>query len=638
MISSDRNSDLQRQQVEIAINQRIATLDRLRERGVLPYDPTNAPDDASTPQIVATQYLDNSDFDFSKDGYINNPTVGGDQAQECYNWYRQRFIKVIDLTTTATSTAVSSADGPFKAGYSYPMDFVLLNGKTTGEALIGTLTRVDDNNATLSVAAENTLAGAVLWFGTTLAENSTNALKASGHSTFAANEGANDIIPRWDKTNGWVEIASDTDDAFDLACPLPLNFVRGGITLYFRCIIALRSGATANQPVRLSIGIWDSTTAEKRFIESANLDLSVSPVGTTGATTYTYKIIADLDDGTTIESDEVTIANGNATLSASNYNRLVWDNAVGVLNFRIYRSVGGIVKRVFTITNGGHDFNDTGGDEGETLGSLPDSGVTRPIAYRVSSEFNPQSETTWQIVRLRLEMPGTYDTSRTTSKQWFRLGIEGTAGSERLVTVDRVMLSTSDGGWQRSSRDLNKILNQNPSSLPTSTTQGGTGIDQCFPLDTPILICDKDGTNMRPIPIGEVQRGDYVVSGGLRPNRVKEDPKDSVADVLITFILSNGLAGTCTPSERFITSRADKQGTRIDQLTFGDELLCWRDGRIEKATIEELRFIRQKEIVRTLSLKPGKTFLVLSDKTSEFLGVLAHNNKLPVDIEGPPQN
>jgi hypothetical protein len=34
----------------------------------------------------------------------------------------------------------------------------------------------------------------------------------------------------------------------------------------------------------------------------------------------------------------VTVANGNATLSTSNYNRLTWENSAGILNYRIYRT------------------------------------------------------------------------------------------------------------------------------------------------------------------------------------------------------------------------------------------------------------------------------------------------------------
>jgi len=530
MIGSNKNTEINNQLVQIAIN--------TRDRGsavdpaALPFDPANASDTTTDIIVIAQNWIDNSDFDWSKDGYNNNPLLGGDVAYECYNFYRQRFIKLTDLVTTATSTAVTSAAGKFKATYTYPMDFVLLNGKADGSALSGTLTRVDDNNATLSVAADNTLTDAVLYFGTALAETAANALKSSGHSLYAANEGALDIIPRWDNTNGWGEMGSDiAEDSFDIATPLPLNFIRGGITYYFQVLLTQRAGTTSGSPVRLYAGIWDATSTQKRFLESSNLDLTASTVGTAGGTTYNYVVIADLDDGTSIVSDVFVLATGNAVLSASNYNRLTWQNAVGVLNFRIYRSVGGVVKRIFTIRNGGHDYNDFGTDEGETPVALPTAAVVRPVVYKVSSAFDLASPGAWSLCRITLEIPSTYDTSLTTDKQWLRFGIEGETGTERLILFDRVGLSSSDGGWQRSARDFDKILNQNPSANPTSTTQGGVG--GCFTLDTPVLVCEQDGSNKRFIPIGETDAGMFVFSGGNRVYRINHKPKDTVSEKII---------------------------------------------------------------------------------------------------------
>lgn len=628
MIGKAKNTEIERQRLEIAINTRrpgaVATNDL-----ILPYDPTNTPDDEDGEiQVIAPNWLDNSDFDFSKSSYLNDPPIAGDTNHECYNFYRQRFIKLTDVAATATSVTVSSALGKFKASYTYPMDFVLLNGKTGGEALSGTLTRVDDNTATLSVASDKTLSNGVMWFGDALAESAARALKASAHSLYAANEGTLDIIPRWDKVNGWAEIGSDVAaDDWDIATPLPLNFVRGGIAYYFRFIVAQRTGTTSGNLIRFFAGIWDATAAQKRFLESSNLDLSISPVGTTGSTSYEYIVIADLDDGTTVMSDVVTVANGNAVLSATNYNRLTWENAAGVLNFRLYRKVGGVVKRIFTIRNGGHDYNDYGSDEGETPVALPTASGVRPIVYRVSGEYDLSSPETWQAVTLKLEIPSTYNTSQTTDKQWLRFGIEGHPASERLVMLDRVMLSTSNGGWQRSARDLNKILNQNPDSNPTMTGQGGIGINNCFTLDTLVIVCDADGSNMRELPIGKIVANKHYVFSGARKVFKVIDVKDAVVEKILIITLENGICIHCTESEKFITSRADKKGTRIDDLTIGDEILCYDNGAVAPSTIEGYSVaLGQQTKVRTLVLKGGHVFVVTN---GQMKGALAHNrNKI----------
>jgi hypothetical protein len=628
----DKFYELEQQRLEILINSKGGG--SAADPTMLPFDPSDPPDSSSDPNVIATNWLDNSDFDFSKDAYLNATPVGGDAAEEVFNWYRQRFIKVTDAVISgAPSTNVQSPSGPFQAAYTYPMDFVLVNGASGGEALAGTLTRVDDNNATLSAAAQNNIpSGGVLWFGDALAESSANAVKSAAHSLYAASEGANARIPRWDKTNGWLEFGSDTADRFDLASPLGINFIRPGVTWYFRCIVRLRSGATAGDPIRIGVGIWDATASEKRFIESSNMDLTAVAVGTAGATTYEYVVIADNDDGTSVVTDTVSVATGPAALSSSDYIRLTWVNTSGILRFRIYRKVGGVTKRVFTVTNGGQDFNDTGADEGETLSDLPSAGVTRPLAYKVSEEFTPGDA--WQAVLIPLPIPSTYDTAATTGKQWCRISVEGgPGGTERHVLIDRVMLSTSNGGWQRSQRDFNKVQSQSPSSTPPGSDQGDTGIVRppyCFALDTPVVVCERDGAAMREVPIGEIEPGMYVAAGSSRVNRV-ERIVEGTSRKMVDVTLSNGVRFRCTPTHRFITSRADLRGTRICDLTRGDEILCWRNGWAERSTIATMRFeeLDTPETVRTLTLKPGKTFVA---GASKLLGAVTHNRKAEDDL------
>lgn len=668
MISAGKNKNLDRQQTEIAINtRRPPSTDRVPP-GRLPYDPNAAPDDANTTIVIAPNYVDNSDFDFSKNGYV--ASGAGDDDYECFNFYRQRFIKVTDLVTTAASNTVTSASNPFKSTFTYPMDFVLLNGGVAGVALSGFLDRnAADGSAKLYSDAglmtplnvTLTLADAVLWFGDSLAENAANALKFAGHSLYAANEGTLDIIPRWDRVHGWSEIGSDiTTDSWDIATPLPINFIRAGVTYHFRVLISQRAGTTAGDPVRFYFGIWDATSGQARFLESSNLDLTVGTAGTSGATTYKYRVIADLDDGTEIMSDEVTITTGNASLSTTHYNRLTWENAAGVLNFRIYRETGGVVKRIFTIRNGGHDYNDYGTDEGETPASMPVTSVVRPIAYKVSPEFSLSGEGVWQSALLEVEIPSTYDSSATTGRQWLRIGIEGLASEERIFLLDRVMLSPSNGGWQRSARDLTLIQTVAPTSTPPDDGgQGGGGIDDppsCFVMDTPMLVCERDGSAMREIEIGSLGAdeliGMFVFSGGNRVFKI-DGVKDGWTDRVVACRLASGVTWECSPSERFITSKLDKKGTLITELTFGDEISGWNETKTLNSPIVGYKITNKRVKVRTLILKGGKTFCIgrrtgilgikerLLNKIRRVFGIqerwtkaVAHNTK-PGIIEPP---
>jgi hypothetical protein len=62
--------------------------------------------------------------------------------------------------------------------------------------------------------------------------------------------------------------------------------------------------------------------------------LTVTPVGTTGSTTYTYWVIAvDAWGNYSPISASAKITNGNAVLSATNYNQVTWNSVPGAVNY-----------------------------------------------------------------------------------------------------------------------------------------------------------------------------------------------------------------------------------------------------------------------------------------------------------------
>ena len=94
--------------------------------------------------------------------------------------------------------------------------------------LVGTLTRVNDGQATLSIQSEKNIAAGEteLWFGELVTQTAAKALKATGHSLFAANEGTNDAIARWDKTAGQMEIGLKYRTDALQACDEGMQFKR----------------------------------------------------------------------------------------------------------------------------------------------------------------------------------------------------------------------------------------------------------------------------------------------------------------------------------------------------------------------------------------------------------------------------
>ena len=80
--------------------------------------------------------------------------------------------------------------------------------------------------------------------------------------------------------------------------------------------------------------------------------LAVAPQGTTGAATHGYKVAALLADGTTTTAatTEVTIANGNATLTATEFNRVSWTAVTGASGYNVFRTTGGATQGKITST------------------------------------------------------------------------------------------------------------------------------------------------------------------------------------------------------------------------------------------------------------------------------------------------
>ena len=65
---------------------------------------------------------------------------------------------------------------------------------------------------------------------------------------------------------------------------------------------------------------------------------TVTPTGTTGATSYGYKVTALSATGETLASSEGTTATANATLDATNYNAVTWTPAPGATSYKVYRT------------------------------------------------------------------------------------------------------------------------------------------------------------------------------------------------------------------------------------------------------------------------------------------------------------
>ena len=92
---------------------------------------------------------------------------------------------------------------------------------------------------------------------------------------------------------------------------------------------------------------------------------TVTATGTTGATTYGYKIVSiDTRSGlqTTPAGTEGTASDGNAALSATNYNAISWTAVANAVGYRVYRTTGGATQGLIAtlMGSGSTSLNDTG--------------------------------------------------------------------------------------------------------------------------------------------------------------------------------------------------------------------------------------------------------------------------------------
>lgn len=108
-------------------------------------------------------------------------------------------------------------------------------------------------------------------------------------------------------------------------------------------------------------------------------NLAISNQGSAGTTSYSYRVSAYNAVGETLACVSVATATGNATLSASNFNRLTWDaitNAVGYIIYgRKASSQNGIGETRLNTTTA-TTFDDTGADTPSTILTPPEGNST----------------------------------------------------------------------------------------------------------------------------------------------------------------------------------------------------------------------------------------------------------------------
>lgn len=107
---------------------------------------------------------------------------------------------------------------------------------------------------------------------------------------------------------------------------------------------------------------YDGSTVTTYTSVSTPTSLAITPTGTTGSETYSYRVEAVNATGKTAACARVTTSTGNATLSASNYNALAWDAMSGADAYNVFGRVTTGTGEEYLATVYTNSYNDTGAD------------------------------------------------------------------------------------------------------------------------------------------------------------------------------------------------------------------------------------------------------------------------------------
>lgn len=121
-----------------------------------------------------------------------------------------------------------------------------------------------------------------------------------------------------------------------------------------------------------SLSYYDGSTITVFSALTTPEGLTVTPAGTPGTTTYSYRVSAFNTTGETLACTSVNTTTGNATLNATNYNALAWTATAGATGYNIYGRFATGLSETYMGTVYTNSFNDRGASENEpSLSILP---------------------------------------------------------------------------------------------------------------------------------------------------------------------------------------------------------------------------------------------------------------------------
>lgn len=440
--------------------------------------------------------------------------------------------------------------------------------------------------------------------GANITVAASNALKASGHSLYAANEGATAALPDWDRVNGWVRIGASGATQYDIAAALLSRVVGPGQRWFVRMKLVALNAALVPADLQVYAGIWHKHAAGEGYIEGSAFNLSHVVKGTAGATSIDYRVLAKTDSGVQILSNVLNVPNANAALSTTNYVQLYFNPGPGFLEFEIYKLVGGVYYHIFTIRNSSDlQYNDTGIVAKGVVAGWPAEPQNKPKAYaETRNVLIGAFGGLWQANDLTIEVPAAYDFSQTT-EQFLRIGLTAAAGVDRHIGIDRIWFSTNYAEW---APDPSERYASGASVSPTQGLQGagggvfepppgGGGGRTCVVVKTPIKT-GRAFKSYQGVKIGQ------EVKGEERLPYVVLDKKHGMVSEYYEIKTSNGITLECSVDHQLALSLFPRRRIEARQVKVGTRLACEVRGRKTFTTVKSIRLIPRPAEVGTFTL------------------------------------
>jgi hypothetical protein len=306
-----------------------------------------------------------------------------------------------------------------------------------------------------------------------------HALKAVGHSLYAANEGAKPEIPIWNRVNGWAELGGATGhDQYDIAVQLLGKIVAQSQKWYFNFRCVSLTDDLVPDHVQAYVGLWQKGATEG-FASGDGFTITAQIHGKPGSVNGDYRILAKTDSGVTILSAVLNVPNIPDVLSADDYVTIFFESVSngGFIEFQIFKKVGAVYTHLFDIRNSVDVQYHDQGAVGQPVDGWPVAPAP-PLAYAETRNLvvGPFGQA-WGFNRMSFLVPSTYDFSATNpTGQSLRFGLTNPTTVDRQIGIDYCFFSTSYSKWAPDvMAPFSPGVYPIPSISPTSAVQGTDG-------------------------------------------------------------------------------------------------------------------------------------------------------------------